>query len=100
VPGAQLVHELFDELLTFASHEFLAHAEFSGAVVPVEAPVADCDDDREWLDSGLGEAVSPPCAWCRIVAAQQAGGDKLLEPVGQDVGRDAFDRACLQLSRK
>ena len=84
------VHRL-DEAMSFVAHEFLANAEFGGAIAPVEAPVAEREDDRQCLDAGLGEAVASPCAACRVFTAQDGGSDELLEPVGQDVGRDAFD---------
>ena len=84
--------------MSFVAHEFLANAEFGGAIAPVEAPVAEREDDRQCLDAGLGEAVASPRAARRVFAAQDAGSDELLEPVGQDVGRDAFDRTGVELA--
>ena len=98
MPDAQFVHGLFDEAMSFVAHEFLANAELGGAVAPVEAPVAEGEDDRQCLDAGLGEAVSSPCAACRVFAAQDAGSYELLEPGGQDVGCDAFDRIGVELA--
>ena len=46
MPDAQFVHELFDEAVSFVAHELLTNAEFGGAIAPVEAPVAEREDDR------------------------------------------------------
>ena len=78
------------------AHEPLPGAQLWRSGAPVQAPVAQCEDDRQGLDAGLGEAVAGPLASRGFVLGQDAGGEELLQPVAEDVRRDALDRPVQQ----
>jgi hypothetical protein len=95
----QLVHELGPELGAAFLEELCAHRQFvrSGRVAP--SPGAHLCQERHELDGFLGQADDLLLLMRRIWAGgEEAGLGQLLQPVGQDVGRDAFDRVVEQVA--
>ncbi len=95
---AQFGHEVVPEFRPCCQEPFGAGLPVRGGGAVAYAPGADVRQSRDKLDGGLGEAVGGAAAGARVVAGEQARIDEPCEPVGEDVGGDAFLRTCLELS--
>ena len=60
---------------------------------PVEAPVAQGEDDRHGLDPGFRQAEASALPPAGGAPGEDPGVEEPLEAVGEDVRRDALDRA-------
>ena len=87
---AQLVDHRFDDVWAAIAEQLGPHPKSPFAVAVRESPVAEGDHDWEHLDTGLGERVCGPLPAASLLAGEQPGCDKVLEPAGEDVGGDAL----------